>query len=97
MHHELIERMNDMELQKEAGRLLDLEDLRPGNGNRRWGEPVVQLLSKPPYGPPLYWHQVSSGPQPCFSPAAEPTRSQDWMGWNNPLSTTPWPQVIFFS
>ena len=57
MHHELIERMNDMELQKEAGRLLDLEDLRPGNGNRRWGEPVVQLLSKPPYGPPLYWHQ----------------------------------------
>ena len=22
---------------------------------------------------------------------------RDWMGWNNPLSTTPWPQVIFFS
>ena len=58
---------------------------------------TTKLLSKPPYGPPLYWHQVSSGPQPCFSPAAEPTRSQDWMGWNNPLSTTPWPQVIFFS
>ena len=22
---------------------------------------------------------------------------QDWMGWNSPLSTTPWPQVVFFS
>ena len=53
----MLEAMGYRGLQKEAGRLLDLEDLRPGNGNRRWGEPVVQLLSKPPYGPPLYWHQ----------------------------------------
>ena len=34
------------------------------------------ILSKPPGGPPLYWHQ-------------------DWMGWNDPISTAPWPTVSF--
>eukprot|EP00747_Dinoflagellata_sp_TGD_P181443 gnl/TRDRNA2_/TRDRNA2_35278_c0_seq1.p1 gnl/TRDRNA2_/TRDRNA2_35278_c0~~gnl/TRDRNA2_/TRDRNA2_35278_c0_seq1.p1 ORF type:complete len:333 (-),score=47.91 gnl/TRDRNA2_/TRDRNA2_35278_c0_seq1:220-1104(-) len=60
-HHNLIERMNDMPLQKEAARLIGLEDPRPGNGNRAYGEAVVQLLSKPPNGPPLYWHQDWTG------------------------------------
>ena len=36
------------------------------------------ILSKPPGGPPLYWHQ-------------------DWMGWNDPISTAPWPQYLFLS
>lgn len=36
------------------------------------------ILSKPPGGPPLYWHQ-------------------DWMGWNDPISTAPWVQYIFLS
>ena len=41
----------------EAARLAELmrlENLRPGNGNSKWGEPVVDLISKPPYGLPLY-------------------------------------------
>ena len=92
----------------------------------------MQLLSKPPYGPPLYWHQVRAAQQlaytafllhtswhtwlscwrqqaelstppiarradgPLLTPGAGGA-AQDWMGWNSPLSTTPWPQVVFFS
>ena len=36
-------------------------------GNKRWGEAVVQLLSKPPYGPPLYWHQVRAAQQLAYT------------------------------
>ena len=51
-HHPIMAKVNDMPLQKEAAKLLDLENVRPGNGAQRWGEPVVQILSKPPQGPP---------------------------------------------
>ncbi len=38
----------------------------------------VILLSKPPGGPALYWHQ-------------------DYMDWNDPICTAPWPQYLFLS
>ena len=37
-----------------------------------------QIISKPPGGPPLYWHQ-------------------DWMRWDDPISLSPWPQVVFLN
>lgn len=37
-----------------------------------------QIISKPPGGPPLYWHQ-------------------DWMRWDDPMSLSPWPQVVFLN
>jgi hypothetical protein len=36
------------------------------------------VLTKPPQGPALYWHQ-------------------DWTTWDDPLSSTPWPQSMFIS
>ncbi len=45
----IVERIIDYPAQQEACRLLQLEDLASHD--------VIILLSKPAYGPPLYWHQ----------------------------------------
>ena len=52
-----------------------LENL--GLGDFKADETMI-VLSKPPGGPALYWHQ-------------------DWRGWNDPISTAPWPQYLFLS
>lgn len=66
----IVAKLIDHPPQKQVCRELGLENLRPDD--------VIILLSKPAYGPPLYWHQ-------------------DFMNWNHPEATSPWPTRIFLS
>lgn len=77
LHNKVVEKLNDEPNQRRVAELLGLESLRPRK--RNVGEDINMLIiSKPPHGPPLYWHQdfrewnspVAATPWPhqvCFS------------------------------
>jgi len=54
--HMVVEKLNDEPLQRRVVELLGLENLRP-RGCSKGDDIRMLIVSKPPHGPPLYWHQ----------------------------------------